>query len=358
MSDVLSLQSTDGHQFGVYRVLPDEPALGSVVVLQEIFGVNAHIRDVCEQFAANGYAAYAPYLFDRVGGNVDLDYSPVSVAEGRERMAALGFEAALLDVAATAAAAADFGTVACVGYCWGGTLAWLCATRLGLPAVSYYGARTQPYLSEQPQAPLLMHFGERDALIPAAFVAELRASHPEIPLHLYAAGHGFNCNQREDFHAESAALAWRRTLAFLREHLRPSALFELHSALQADAIEVGDLTLCRVLLMNDARFPWVILVPRVPTAREIIDLDPAQRYQLIDEIALAESAMQFVFEPDKLNVGAIGNRVPQLHVHVVARYYDDSAWPSPVWNSGAVAPYSTGQIHANLRLLRAALPCL
>ena len=358
MNDVLSLLAADGHRFGVYRVLPDEPAVGSVLVLQEIFGVNAHIRDLCEQFAANGFAAFAPYLFDRVGGNVDLDYSPDSVAAGRERMAALGFEVALLDVAATAVAAAEFGSVGSVGYCWGGTLAWLCATRLGLPSVSYYGARTAPFLHELPQAPLLLHFGERDGLIPATFVAALRALHPQIPVHLYAAGHGFNCNQRDDFHAESAALAWRRTLAFLREHLRPSTQFLLHPTLQADAIEVGDLDLCRLLLMNDARFPWLILVPRIHDAREITDLDAAQRYQLIDEIALIETAMQQIFAPDKLNVGAIGNRVAQLHVHVIARYANDSVWPAPVWMSGAAVPYPTGQIHANLRSLRAALPGL
>lgn len=356
MNNLLTVHAEDQHLLQVFRALPEESPLGSVIVLQEIFGVNPHIRDVCAQFAAHGYAAFAPFLFDRAGGNVELDYDESAVIEGRKLAARLDFDSALKDVAATARIAAQFGSVATVGYCWGGTLAWLSATRLALPSVSYYGARSQPYLAESPQAPVLMHFGERDALIPPEFIAELRALHPDLPLFTYPAGHGFNCNQRADFHAESAALAWRRTLAFLREHvLAPHTDFSLHPRLAQDTIEVGDLPLCRVLLMNDARFPWIILVPRVPEAREIIDLDPTQRQPLMEEIALASTAMKTVFVPEKLNIGAIGNLVPQLHIHLIARYSNDSAWPGTVWNSGTAESYGAGQIHANVRILRNAL---
>ncbi len=355
MHDIIEISAADGHCFHVWRALPAAAPLGSVIVLQEIFGVNSHIRDLCAQFAANGYAAFAPYLFDRSGGNVELGYDADGIAAGRERMARLCFDDALLDVAATRVVAAALGPVGCVGYCWGGSLAWLAATRLGIPSVSYYGARTAPFLDETPLAPVLMHFGERDPSIPAALVAALRQRHPQIPVHVYAAGHGFNCNQRADFHAESAALAWRRSLAFLREELRPASDFVLHPRLQDDAIELGDLALCRVLLMNDARFPWIILVPRLPGCRELTDLDPAQRTQLIEELAHAEHAMQAVFDPEKLNLALLGNRVPQLHAHVIARYCSDPAWPDPVWNSGAAEPYRAGQVHATLLALRAAL---
>ncbi|MGD9582097.1 MAG: dienelactone hydrolase family protein [Lysobacterales bacterium] len=355
MNDVIELLAADGHRFHVWRALPTAAPLGSVIVLQEIFGVNSHIRDLCAQFAANGYAAFAPWLFDRCGGNVELGYDPEGIAQGRELMAQLRFDDALLDVAAIQAVAAAHGPVACVGYCWGGSLAWLAATRLGIPSVSYYGARTAPFLDETPRAPILMHFGERDPSIPAAFVDQLRQRHPQIPVHVYAAGHGFNCNQRSDFHAESAALAWRRSLAFLREALRPSEEFVLHPRLQQDAIELGDLALCRVLLMNDARYPWIILVPRLPDCRELTDLDPARRAQLIEELALAEHAMQAVFDPEKLNLALLGNRVPQLHAHVIARYSSDPAWPDTVWNRGEAEPYRAGQVHATLLALRAAL---
>jgi carboxymethylenebutenolidase len=358
MGQSIALKASDGHAFQAWQELPEEPALGSVVVLQEIFGVNAHIRHVCAQFAANGFAAIAPQLFDRVGGNVALGYDDAGVAAGRERIAALAWDQALLDVAAAATHLQRYGSVGVVGYCWGGSLAWLCATRLGLPAVSYYGARSRPFIDETPRAPVILHFGERDALIPADYRAAFAERHPAVPQYLYAAGHGFNCNERADFHLESAAIAWRRTLGFFREHLGPAAEFHLHGRLQEDAIEVGDLPLCRVLLMNDARFPWLILVPRLDGLREIVDLDAADRARLIEEIAVASEAMRAVFEPEKLNVAALGNVVPQLHVHVIARYTGDAAWPAPVWGVGSAAAYTPGQAHAALKALRDALPLM
>jgi carboxymethylenebutenolidase len=355
MGQLITLTTSDGHTFQAWQDLPDEAPLGSVIVLQEIFGVNTHIRHVCAQFAANGFAAIAPQLFDRVGGNTELGYDEAGVAAGRELMARLAWEAALLDVAATALYALRFGTVGTVGYCWGGSLAWLCATRLGLPSVSYYGARSLPFVDETPQAPVILHFGERDPMISAEFRATFAARQSNVPQFVYAAGHGFNCNERADFHLESAAIAWRRTLGFFREHLQPAAEFHLHPKLQEDAIEVGDLKLCRVLLMNDARYPWLILVPKRAEMRDIIDLDANDRAQLMEEIALASEAMRSLFEAEKLNVAALGNVVPQLHVHVIARYSSDGAWPAPVWGLGTAEPYKTGQVHATLKMLREAL---
>jgi carboxymethylenebutenolidase len=358
MGQLIALKTTDGHSFHAWQELPEEAPLGSVIVLQEIFGVNSHVRNVCAQFAANGFAATAPQLFDRVGGNVEYAYDEAGVAGGRERIAQLRWEDTLLDVAAAAAYAQRYGSVGSVGYCWGGSLAWLCATRLGLPSVSYYGARSMPFIAELPQAPVIMHFGERDTLIPATYREAFALQHPAVPQYLYAAGHGFNCNERADFHQESAALAWRRTLGFFREHLGPAEEFHLHPRLQEDAIEVGDLPLCRLLLMNDARYPWVILVPRRTGAREIIDLDAADRSQLMDEIAAVSTAVRDMFEAEKLNVAALGNVVAQLHVHVVARYASDGAWPAPVWGVGTAEPYKTGQVHATLKSLREALSLL
>lgn len=355
INDWIELAAADGQRFRAYRSLPPEEPLGSVIVIQEVFGVNRHIRWVAEQISAHGYAAYAPCVFDRVGGNVELDYDEAGIAVGRERVAALGFDQALLDIAATAAVAEAHGPVGVIGFCWGGTLAWLCATRLGLPAVSYYGARTRPFLDEIPKAPLLMHFGLRDALIPQDFHDELKHKHPDLPVHFYPAGHGFNCNERADFHAESAALAWRRTFAFFRQHLAEAPRFALHPALAADCSEVGELPLCRVLLMNDARYPWLILVPKVKDAREIIDLGRDEQHRLSDEIARVSEVLMSICEPTKLNVAALGNRVPQLHVHVIARFDGDAAWPDPVWGRGEREAYGEGPKRMLIKSLRTAL---
>lgn len=351
----IDLQADDGHRFRVWRSLPPEEPLGSVIVLQEIFGVNRHIRWVTEQVSAHGYAAYAPSLFDRVGAHVELGYDEAGVAAARERLAALDLDAALRDIAATVAVAAAHGPVGTVGFSLGGTLAWRCATRLGLPSISYYGTRTRNFLDETPQAPVLMHFGHKDPLIAADFYDELQRKHPQVPVHFYNAGHGFNCNERADFHAESAALAWRRSFAFLREHVAEAPRFALHPTLASDCCDVAELPLCRLLLMNDARYPWLILVPKVKNAREIVDLGRDDQHRLIDEIARVSAALQSICEPTKLNVGALGNRVPQLHVHVIARFDGDAAWPDPVWSHGDREPYGEGPKRMFLKAIRSAL---
>lgn len=375
MPEWISLQADDGHAGTGYLATTEGPPLGAVIVLQEVFGVNRHIRWVAEQFAANGYHALAPCLFDRVGGNVDLEYTEAGITEGRARVAQLGFDPALRDVAAAAEYFGNSMPVGVVGYCWGGTLAFLAATRLGLPSVSYYGARSRPFFDERVQSPLLMHFGRNDPLIPPDFHDEFAAKHPDVPVHFYDAGHGFNCNERSDFHAPSAAMAWRRTLRFFREHLvmgdhtfgdtrdgpasdgsaaTPGA-FEIDARLVADTIELTDLALCRVLLMNDARFPWLILVPKCAGLREIHELDEWQQAVLMQEVVRAQRALTRVFAPDKLNVGALGNVVPQLHIHVIARFRGDEAWPGPVWGRPGAMPHAPGTLNALKRSLIEAL---
>lgn len=220
MLERVELRALDGGRIGGLLARPAGTPVGCIVLVQEIFGVNAHIRAVAEGFAADGWLTLAPAFFDRIEAGVELDYGPEGFARGRAIVGELGFDAPLRDVHAAAArlraelpATAPLGVV---GYCWGGTVAYLAATRLGLPAVGYYGARTPLYLHERPQAPLLLHFGERDASIPSESVAQIRAALPAVPCHLYPAGHGFNRLGHPDGDASCAALARYRTLAFLQ----------------------------------------------------------------------------------------------------------------------------------------------
>lgn len=205
-----------------WRCEPAGPSRGAVVVVQEIFGLNGHIRDVAARFADAGFLALAPALFDPVERGVELDYDHAGVDRGRALTAKLGFDRAV-DLVGTAAHSlqAEGLRTGVVGFCWGGTLAMLANTRLGLPAVSYYGGRSVPFLDEPLRAPMLFHFGERDPIIPPADVALHREKHPGASIHVYPAGHGFNCELRgQDFAPEAAALAWERTTAFFSDNLR------------------------------------------------------------------------------------------------------------------------------------------
>ena len=222
MTPPAQLTSADGKRFGVHRAEPPGSPRGAVVVLQEIFGVNHHIRAVTDGFASFGYLALAPALFDRVRPGVELGYDAAGIAEGRPLVAQLGWDAPLADLQATLNAAAEAGRVGVVGYCWGGSLAFLSAVRLrGLScAVSYYGGQIAGRLDEPPRVPVMLHFGEEDAGIPLADVEKIRRAVPDATVHTYpGAGHGFSCDERRSFEPRSAALARERTLAFLREHV-------------------------------------------------------------------------------------------------------------------------------------------
>lgn len=194
---------------------------GGLVVIQEIFGVTEHIRTVADRFAAIGYTAIAPAFFDHLETGVELDYSDNGMARGRQLVGELGLDRAVEDVASAAEAIASAGKIGTVGYCWGGTVAFLAAIRLGLPSVSYYGARNVPFLDEQPKAPVIFHFGEKDASIPSEVVAKHREMLPDMDVHVYpGAGHAFNRDvDPSHYHEESAKLAWTRTLAFFDKHL-------------------------------------------------------------------------------------------------------------------------------------------
>jgi carboxymethylenebutenolidase len=217
----LQVTAADGHTFDLYRADPEGAALGALVVAQEIFGVNSHIRAVCDGFAEDGYLSVAPALFDRVERGIELGYGGDNVARGRELRAPIALENALADIEAAAQEIAPAGRIGIVGYCWGGTLAWAAATRSRTfaAAVGYYGGGVPDTADEWPNCPVMLHFGEHDQSIPLDGVAKVRAAHPELPIHIYPAGHGFNCDQRAAHHPESARLARWRTLAFLREHV-------------------------------------------------------------------------------------------------------------------------------------------
>jgi carboxymethylenebutenolidase len=223
MSEQIKLKAADGHELGAYYAGPNAASDAAVVVIQEIFGVNSHIRSVADDFAAQGYHAIAPALFDRVEPNVELDYNAADMQRGMGMATRIGMENALKDVAG----AIDYarGTLGCAkvgvaGYCFGGSLAWLAATRLGpSAAVGYYGGRIAQYAAERPLCPVMLHFGKRDPHIPLSEIDKIRVQHPELPVYMYDAGHGFNCDQRKDYEPHAAKLARERTLEFFSKYL-------------------------------------------------------------------------------------------------------------------------------------------
>ncbi|MCC7257150.1 MAG: dienelactone hydrolase family protein [Gammaproteobacteria bacterium] len=219
MGETIRLTAADGHVLDGYLARPAGTPRGGLVVLQEIFGVNAHIRRITDDFARCGYLALAPALFDRVRRGVDLGYDDLPPA--RELMMSLDREATVRDMAAAIAAVRSAGRVGVIGYCWGGALADLSACQCEIEAaVSYYGRHTATWLDLQPRCPVLYHFGRLDPLIPPETVAAIRAGRPAGTFHTYdEAGHGFNCDARHEYHAPSARLALERTLAFLQQHV-------------------------------------------------------------------------------------------------------------------------------------------
>lgn len=221
MGEFTTLKASDGHELTAYVAEPDGAPRGGIVVIQEIFGVNSHIRGVADGLAANGYRVVAPAMFDRIERDVNLGYSPDDVAAGRDLKGRMDWDSPLLDIRAAADALSGLKT-GIIGYCWGGSLAWLSATRLDgfAAAVCYYGGQINDFRDESAKCPVMMHFGTEDASIPMDAVAAIRAAQPDAAVHIYeGAGHGFNCDQRGSYDAASAATARERTMAFLAEHI-------------------------------------------------------------------------------------------------------------------------------------------
>ena len=185
--------------------------------------MNRHVRSVADDYASQGFWAIAPALFDRVEPNLELDYNPTDASRGMQIANQLGMENALKDVDAAISYAGSWlrgKKVGVVGYCFGGTLAWLATTRLNPhAAVSYYGGRIAQYAGEVPRCPVMLYFGSKDKHIPPSEIEKIQRAHPELPVFLYDAGHGFNCDQRKDYAPQAASLARQRTLEFFRKHL-------------------------------------------------------------------------------------------------------------------------------------------
>jgi carboxymethylenebutenolidase len=226
MGKQIELTASDGHRLGGYRAEPAGKPQGAIVVIQEIFGVNDHIRSVCDRFAELGYVAIAPALFDRNERDFQSGYSPDEIQHARGFLGTVDWDAMLRDVEAAVDDVRAVGPVAVIGFCMGGSVAFLAAARLdGLAAaIGYYGGRIAKDADEKPRVPTQLHFGAEDQGIPLSDVDTIKAKRPECEIHVYeGAGHGFHCDERGSYHPEAAAKAWQRSTDWLRRHMRAAA---------------------------------------------------------------------------------------------------------------------------------------
>lgn len=221
----VKLKSSDGHEFSAYTAEPSGKAKGGIVVIQEIFGVNPHIRSVVDRYAEQGYFAVAPQVFDRAEADVELGYE---AQEDFDKGLKLAFEDvaipdALKDLQAAVNFAAEHGRVGVVGYCYGGLLTWLSACELSgvSAAAAYYGGGIAGEKDRTPNCPIIMHFGEKDAHIPMSDVDAIKSAHPDIPVYVYDADHGFNCDVRGSYDQPAASTALERTLTFFTKNIDP-----------------------------------------------------------------------------------------------------------------------------------------
>ena len=223
MGQDIKLTASDGFKPGAYRADPAGKPKAAIVVIQEIFGVNHHIRSVCDRLAAEGYVAIAPAIFDRIQPDFQCGYSPDEIATARKFIANPDWPAMLRDTEAAIDAVKDIGPVGIIGFCLGGSIAYAAATKLpGLSAaVGYYGGAVVRFADDKPLVPTQLHFGEKDAGIPLADVETVKAKRPEVEVHVYpGAQHGFHCDERASYDKASAEIAWPRSLAFFAKYLK------------------------------------------------------------------------------------------------------------------------------------------
>ena len=221
MGKHIRLESSDGESIGAYVASAESPK-GAVVVIQEIFGVNQHIREVTDGYANQGYYAIAPKIFDRIEADIELGYEEADMGKGIElAFQKLDHAKALRDIQAAIHHAGGHGKVGVVGYCFGGLMTWLSACQLNgvAAASSYYGGGVAGQMALSPQCPVIMHFGELDAHIPMSDVDQVKQAQPDVPVYVYAADHGFNCNHRGSFDAAAASSALQRTLEHFGTHV-------------------------------------------------------------------------------------------------------------------------------------------
>ena len=223
MGKHVSLTTADQHKLGGYRADPQGKPKGALVVVQEIFGVNHHIRAVCDRLAGEGYVAEAPAVFDRFVRDFESGYTPDEIAHARSYLGNLNWDAMMKDIAASLADTSTVRPVGVIGFCMGGTAAFLAACRLpGLSAaVCYYGGQIAKFADEKPKCPVQMHFGEKDAGIPMSDVEIIKQKQPQAEVYVYPeAQHGFHCDERASFHKPSADLAWTRSMEFLKKNMK------------------------------------------------------------------------------------------------------------------------------------------
>ena len=221
MGEHIRLKSAAG-EIGAYLAAPKGTPKGGIVVVMEIFGTNHHIKAVTDKFAQDGYLALAPCFFDHIRPGIELGYTPDTIAEGRKYVTELGLDKPVQDVDAAIAELRKRGCkkVAVSGFCWGGTITWLSATRLKPDAaIGYYGGGIYGARAEKPTVPTMLHFGDKDMHIPMAHVNELRSLHPGVTIHGYPADHGFHCDERGSYDGLAAAQAYARTLEFMQKHV-------------------------------------------------------------------------------------------------------------------------------------------
>lgn len=223
MGQYITLTAADGFQLGGYRAAPTGKPKAAVVVIQEIFGVNHHIRAVCDRFAAQGYTAVAPAIFDRSERDFQSGYSPDEVAVARKFVANPDWPAMLRDTQAAIDAVKNDGPVGIIGFCLGGSVAYAAATKLsGLKAaIGYYGGAVVRFADDEPQLPTQLHFGEKDSGIPLSDIETIRSKRPEVEVFVYSgAQHGFGCDERASYDEASSDLAWQRSLDFFAANLK------------------------------------------------------------------------------------------------------------------------------------------
>ncbi len=223
MSETINLHAADGHELDAYVAVPQGEPKAVIVVIQEIFGVNHHIRSVTDRLAGEGYLAIAPALFDRYERGFETGYDPAGMERAMSILSELNMEWARADTLAAIQHGLDKYKmrVGVVGFCLGGSIAWAAAAQMPVSAtVGYYGGYIVKMNGEQPKVPVLLHFGEHDDHIPMSDIEAIRAAHPEVPVYTYNAGHGFNCDERGSYNEAAAKEAWPRTLAFLQKHLQ------------------------------------------------------------------------------------------------------------------------------------------
>ena len=215
MGQNISLMSLDGFEFEAYRCEAEGDVRGGVIVVQEIFGVNEHIRDITERFAALGYTAIAPALYDRWNKGFMGGYNADDIAVGRElkTKANADLDTVMMDVKVTRDHLATFGKTGIVGFCWGGFVAWIAACRIEIHAsAAYYGGGIIDFNDEEPKCPTIAHFGLQDKSIPMHEVEAIKTAHPQADIFVYEADHGFHCDQRDQFNPRAANIAGMRTV--------------------------------------------------------------------------------------------------------------------------------------------------